>query len=188
MSGKWREVGRRGEVGRREKFWGKKGAEKSMGRGRGCVFGSSPKQVEQPHPELVHWWLLVHSNPGLESPNKWNHLVGLLGIMPIGFHSLFRLAWKASSGETLWVSCLPYTLIGILFNELYFNFCHVFIHQHLSNYQRCSILFFSLPILFGSYILREPSILVPTFLFIWNNIWFLFKDFLKIEPPVLFWT
>jgi hypothetical protein len=27
------------------------------------VFGSSPKQLERPHPELVHWWLLVHSNP-----------------------------------------------------------------------------------------------------------------------------
>jgi hypothetical protein len=24
--------------------------------------GSSPKQLEQPHPELVHWWLLVHSS------------------------------------------------------------------------------------------------------------------------------
>jgi hypothetical protein len=30
--------------------------------GRGCVFGSSPKRLEWPHPELVHWWLLVHSN------------------------------------------------------------------------------------------------------------------------------
>jgi hypothetical protein len=34
---------------------------KTMGRG-GCVFGSSPKQLEQPHPKLVHWWLLVHSS------------------------------------------------------------------------------------------------------------------------------
>jgi len=32
-----------------------------MGRGRGCVFGSSPKRLEQLHLELVHWWLLVHS-------------------------------------------------------------------------------------------------------------------------------
>jgi hypothetical protein len=31
----------------------KKRAEKSIGQGRGCVFGSSPKQLEQPHPELV---------------------------------------------------------------------------------------------------------------------------------------
>jgi len=41
----------------------RRGAEKSLGRGRGCVFGSSPKRLEWPHPELVHWWLLVHSNP-----------------------------------------------------------------------------------------------------------------------------
>jgi len=38
-------VGRRGEIGRRESFWGKKGAEKSMGRGRGCVFGSSQNSL-----------------------------------------------------------------------------------------------------------------------------------------------
>jgi hypothetical protein len=44
-----------------ENFGTKKGAEKSLGRGRGCVFDSSPKWLEQPHPELVHWWLLVHS-------------------------------------------------------------------------------------------------------------------------------
>jgi hypothetical protein len=46
------------------------------------------------------------------------------------------------------------------------QFCHVFIHQHLRNHECCSVLFFNLPILFGSYFLREPSILVPTFLFI----------------------
>ncbi len=28
-----------------------KGAEKSLGRGRGCVFGSSPKWLEQPDPD-----------------------------------------------------------------------------------------------------------------------------------------
>jgi hypothetical protein len=38
----------------RENFGIEKGAEKSMGRGKGCVFGSSPKQLEQPHPKLVH--------------------------------------------------------------------------------------------------------------------------------------
>jgi hypothetical protein len=43
-----------------ENFGAEKRAEKSLGRGRGCVFRSSP---EQPHPELVHWWLLVHSSP-----------------------------------------------------------------------------------------------------------------------------
>jgi len=44
-------------------FGVEKKGEKSLGRGRGCVFDSSPKQLEQPHPELVHWWLLVHSSP-----------------------------------------------------------------------------------------------------------------------------
>jgi hypothetical protein len=34
-----------------------------MGKGKGYVFGSSPKQLELLHPQLVHWWLLVHSNP-----------------------------------------------------------------------------------------------------------------------------
>jgi len=29
-----------------ENFGAEKGAEKSLGRGRGCVFGSSPKQFE----------------------------------------------------------------------------------------------------------------------------------------------
>jgi hypothetical protein len=43
-----------------ENFGVKKRAEKSLGRGRGCGFGSSPKWFEWPHPELVHWWLLVH--------------------------------------------------------------------------------------------------------------------------------
>jgi len=41
----------------------RRGAEKSPGRGRGCVFGSSPKRLEWFHPELVHWCLLVHSRP-----------------------------------------------------------------------------------------------------------------------------
>jgi hypothetical protein len=31
---------------------------KSLGMG-GC-FGSSPKRLQQPHAQLVHWWLLVH--------------------------------------------------------------------------------------------------------------------------------
>jgi len=34
-----------------------------LGKGRGCVSGLSPKQLEQLHLELVHLWLLVHSNP-----------------------------------------------------------------------------------------------------------------------------
>jgi hypothetical protein len=37
-----------------ENFGAETGAEKSLGRGRGCAFGSSPKWFEQPHPELVH--------------------------------------------------------------------------------------------------------------------------------------
>ncbi len=41
-----REVG--GEI-----FGAAKGAEKSMGRGRGCVFGSSPKRLEWPGGALV---------------------------------------------------------------------------------------------------------------------------------------
>jgi len=45
-----------------ENFGAEKGAEKSLGRGRGCVFGSSLKRLKRPHPELVHWWLLVHSS------------------------------------------------------------------------------------------------------------------------------
>ncbi len=48
-----REVGRR-EAGEK-KFGAKKGAEKSLGSGRGCVFGSSPKQLDRPHPKPVHW-------------------------------------------------------------------------------------------------------------------------------------
>jgi len=49
-----------------ENFEAEKGAEKSLGKGRGCVFGSSPNQLEWPHPELVHRWLLVHSSPNTQ--------------------------------------------------------------------------------------------------------------------------
>jgi hypothetical protein len=54
------QVGRK-EVGG-EIFGAKKGAEKFLGRGKGCNFGSSPKRLKRTHLELVHWWLLVHSN------------------------------------------------------------------------------------------------------------------------------
>jgi hypothetical protein len=37
-----------------ENFGAEKKVEKSLGRGRGCVFGSSPKRLERPHLELVH--------------------------------------------------------------------------------------------------------------------------------------
>jgi len=52
VSGKWGEGGRKegrqegGEVGRRGKFWGIKGVEKSLGKGRGWVFGSSAKRLQ----------------------------------------------------------------------------------------------------------------------------------------------
>jgi len=46
-----------------ENFRAENGAEKFLGRGRGCVFGSSTKRLEWPHPQLVHWWLPVHSSP-----------------------------------------------------------------------------------------------------------------------------
>jgi hypothetical protein len=36
-----------------ESFGAEKGAEKFLGKGRGCVLGSSPKWLEQPHPELA---------------------------------------------------------------------------------------------------------------------------------------
>jgi hypothetical protein len=38
------------------------GTEKSLGKEKECVLYSSSKWIEQPHPELVHWWLLVHSS------------------------------------------------------------------------------------------------------------------------------
>jgi hypothetical protein len=67
VSTKWGEVGRRevggGRLVRGENFGAEKKIEKTLGKGRGCVFGSSPKRLEWPHFELVHWWLLVHSNP-----------------------------------------------------------------------------------------------------------------------------
>jgi hypothetical protein len=43
-------------------FWGRvKAKKKKIGQG-GCGFGSSPKRLQRPHPQLVHWWLLVHSS------------------------------------------------------------------------------------------------------------------------------
>ncbi len=53
MGNEVREVGGGRWVGG-ESFGAEKGAEKFLGKGRGCVFGSSPKRLEQPHPELVH--------------------------------------------------------------------------------------------------------------------------------------
>jgi len=45
-----------------EKNGVKNRVQKTLGRGRGFVLGSSPKWLERPHPELVHWWLLVYSS------------------------------------------------------------------------------------------------------------------------------
>ncbi len=60
-----REVGReggRGEVGKN--FGAEKKPKKTNNFGQGgCVSSSSSKQLQRPHPQLVHWWLLVHSSP-----------------------------------------------------------------------------------------------------------------------------
>jgi hypothetical protein len=64
VSAKWGEGARKGGryVGG-ENFGVEKGPEKSLGRGRGWVFDSYTKRLERPYPQLVHWWLLVHSSP-----------------------------------------------------------------------------------------------------------------------------
>ncbi len=51
-------VGRRGENFGAEKRWKKN----LCGQG-GWDFCSSGKQPQRAHPQLVHWWLLVHSSP-----------------------------------------------------------------------------------------------------------------------------
>jgi len=56
-------VGNEVKEGGRKDFGAKKGSEISMGKGRGWVFGSSTKQLEWLHLQLMHWWLLVHSSP-----------------------------------------------------------------------------------------------------------------------------
>jgi hypothetical protein len=55
-------VGRRGENFGAEKRWKKKIHE---GREDG-IFCSSPKRLQRPHPQLVHWWLLIHSSRELD--------------------------------------------------------------------------------------------------------------------------
>jgi len=71
-----------------EIFGAKNGVEKSLGKGRGCVFGSSSKQLEWPHHELVHYWLLVHSN--WYTPHGRSH--GSFGIWNDG-HMTFSLVF-----------------------------------------------------------------------------------------------
>jgi hypothetical protein len=39
------------------------------------AFGFIPKRLERPHPELVHWWLLVHSRPDSEPANRFVTLI-----------------------------------------------------------------------------------------------------------------
>jgi hypothetical protein len=39
------------------------GEEENKNALPGCVWVSSPKRLEQPHAELVHWWLLIHFSP-----------------------------------------------------------------------------------------------------------------------------
>jgi hypothetical protein len=51
-------VGRTGEVGGAKKRWKKK---KHIGQ-EGC---SSAKRAERAHPQLVHWWVLIHSSQKL---------------------------------------------------------------------------------------------------------------------------
>jgi hypothetical protein len=103
-------------MGWREKLWGKEKVEKpkTLGRG-GCAFGSSPKQLKRPHPQLVHWWLLVHSSQrtktlrrsasrcltgygivlksrrGITRPNTILYVVGEGGSAQVGFAK--KWAW-----------------------------------------------------------------------------------------------
>ncbi len=60
---------RRREVGRRENFWGREemGKKKKPWAGR-MGFWFIPKRLQRPHPQLMHWWLLVHSSPLLSLP------------------------------------------------------------------------------------------------------------------------
>ncbi len=52
-------VGRRGENFGAEKRWKKKNPCEQGG----WDFCSSAKRLQRAHPEMVHWWLLVHSRP-----------------------------------------------------------------------------------------------------------------------------
>jgi hypothetical protein len=64
---------------------------KTLGRG-GCVFGSSPKRLEWPHPQLVHWWLLVRSSQNktlYESRECYKEKCKLVTKIP-DFESLFQ--------------------------------------------------------------------------------------------------
>jgi hypothetical protein len=60
-------IGRRGENFGAKKRWEKK----PCGQG-GWDFCSSAKRLQWAHPELVHWWLLVHSRPYMDMTTKMN--------------------------------------------------------------------------------------------------------------------
>jgi hypothetical protein len=49
-----------GEVGRRGKFWGREGAEKSLGREQDVFLVHSQNSMNG---LILNWWLLVHSSP-----------------------------------------------------------------------------------------------------------------------------
>ncbi len=85
------------EVGR-EIFEVEKRAEKSLGRGRGWVFGLSPKQLEQPHPQLVHWWLLV----SLQSLHYWFQTPISLGVALLNIISIPFLRLNQVSPYRIW--------------------------------------------------------------------------------------
>jgi hypothetical protein len=133
-----REVGR--GVSRRGKFWGKEGAKKSLGRGRGYVFGSSPKQLKRPHPELVHWWLLVHSSreswlgegKTIAQRTKRINLIWGKKSMALGSNLnspsclLWNYAerhWDSAQNLSLW-----WTLLWSNFQLNYFDLNHICFH------------------------------------------------------------
>jgi len=64
-----------------ENFGAEKGAKKSLGKARGCVFGSSSKRLEWPHPELVHWWLLFHSSQKNSGPYPFTFSLTSVSIL-----------------------------------------------------------------------------------------------------------
>jgi hypothetical protein len=87
------DINKRGEVGgrevsRRENFGAEKRLKKSRALGRGgCVFGSSSKQLQRPHHQLVHWWLLVHSSP-------WTLSTYVLSVQQCTF---LKLSWSIAT-------------------------------------------------------------------------------------------
>jgi hypothetical protein len=95
----WRKLGSelkiKWEVGRKENFWGREKVEKTNNFGQGgCVFGSSPKWFQRPHPQLEHWRLLVHSGQVNGGLDWWV----LMPFAPSVVPSLARLAQAPIQG------------------------------------------------------------------------------------------